>query len=97
MGPEGIILVNPPITTFQQSLTHSAVFIDKHWVWDSTWGRYFSQYSLTVAALDQVHQSGILGKYSSRGRALRKTRAATTTSYNMWVLQHESTQHRLEF
>ena len=25
MGPEGIILVNPPITTFQQSLTHSAV------------------------------------------------------------------------
>ena len=25
MGPLGIILVNPPITTFQQSLTHSAV------------------------------------------------------------------------
>ena len=25
MGPEGIILVNPPITTFQQSLTHSAL------------------------------------------------------------------------
>ena len=25
MGPEGIILVNPPITAFQQSLTHSAV------------------------------------------------------------------------
>ena len=25
MGPEGIILVNPPITTLQQSLTHSAV------------------------------------------------------------------------
>ena len=25
MGPEGIILVNPPITTFQQSLTHSAM------------------------------------------------------------------------
>ena len=27
MGPEGIILVNPPITTLQQSLTHSAVII----------------------------------------------------------------------
>ena len=27
MGPEGIILVNSPITTFQQSLTHSALFI----------------------------------------------------------------------
>ena len=26
MGPEGIILVNPPITTFQQSLTHSALW-----------------------------------------------------------------------
>ena len=25
MGPEGIILVNPPITTVQQSLTHSAL------------------------------------------------------------------------
>ena len=25
MGPEGIILANPPITTFQQSLTHSAL------------------------------------------------------------------------
>ena len=25
MGREGIILVNPPITTFQQSLTHSAL------------------------------------------------------------------------
>ena len=25
MGPEGIILVNSPITTFQQSLTHSAM------------------------------------------------------------------------
>ena len=25
MGPEGIILVNPSITTLQQSLTHSAV------------------------------------------------------------------------
>ena len=25
MGPEGIILINPPITTFQQSLTHSAL------------------------------------------------------------------------
>ena len=25
MGPGGIILVNPPITTFQQSLTHSAM------------------------------------------------------------------------
>ena len=25
MGPEGIILVNPPITTCQQSLTHSAL------------------------------------------------------------------------
>ena len=26
MGPVGIILVNPPITTFQQSLTHSAMW-----------------------------------------------------------------------
>ena len=26
MGPEGIILVNSPITTFQQSLTHSALW-----------------------------------------------------------------------
>ena len=26
MGPEGIILVNPPITTFQESLTHSALW-----------------------------------------------------------------------
>ena len=25
MGPEGIILVNPPITTFQQSLIYSAL------------------------------------------------------------------------
>ena len=25
MGPGGIILVNPPITTLQQNLTHSAV------------------------------------------------------------------------
>ena len=25
MGPEGIILVNSPITSFQQSLTHSAL------------------------------------------------------------------------
>ena len=25
MGPEGLILENPPITTFQQSLTHSAM------------------------------------------------------------------------
>ena len=25
MGPEGIILVNPPNTTLQQSLTHSAL------------------------------------------------------------------------
>ena len=25
MGPEGIILVNPPITTLQHSLTHSAL------------------------------------------------------------------------
>ena len=25
MGPEGIILVNPPIATLQQSLTHSAM------------------------------------------------------------------------
>ena len=25
MGPEGMILVNPPISTFQQSLTHSAL------------------------------------------------------------------------
>ena len=25
MGPEGIILANPPIITFQQSLTHSAM------------------------------------------------------------------------
>ena len=28
MGPEGIILVNPPITTFQQNLTHSAMMTD---------------------------------------------------------------------
>ena len=27
MGPEGIILVNPPITTLQQSLTHSAMIL----------------------------------------------------------------------
>ena len=27
MGPEEIILVNPPITTFQQSLTHSALVL----------------------------------------------------------------------
>ena len=27
MGPEGIILVNPPITTLQQSLTHSALVL----------------------------------------------------------------------
>ena len=27
MGPEGIILVNSPITTFQQSLTHSAMIM----------------------------------------------------------------------
>ena len=27
MGPEGIILVNPPITTFQQSLTYSAAVL----------------------------------------------------------------------
>ena len=27
MGPEGIILVNPPITTIQQSLTHSALIV----------------------------------------------------------------------
>ena len=27
MGPEGIILVNSPITTFQQSLTHSALML----------------------------------------------------------------------
>ena len=27
MGPEGIILVNPPITTLQQSLTHSAMMM----------------------------------------------------------------------
>ena len=26
MEPKGIILVNPPITTFQQRLTHSAMF-----------------------------------------------------------------------
>ena len=26
MGPAGIILVNPPITTLQQSLTHSALW-----------------------------------------------------------------------
>ena len=26
MGPEGIILVNPPNTTLQQSLTHSAMY-----------------------------------------------------------------------
>ena len=25
MGPEGVILVNSPISTFQQSLTHSAL------------------------------------------------------------------------
>ena len=29
MGPEGIILVNSPITTLQQSLTHSAM--DQNW------------------------------------------------------------------
>ena len=28
MGPEGIILVNPPITIVQQSLTHSAVDVN---------------------------------------------------------------------
>ena len=28
MGPERIILVNSPITTFQQSLTHSAMKSD---------------------------------------------------------------------
>ena len=27
MGPEGIVLVNSPIATFQQSLTHSAVML----------------------------------------------------------------------
>ena len=27
MGPDGIILVNFPITTFQQSLTHSAMIM----------------------------------------------------------------------
>ena len=26
MGPKGFILVNPRITTFQQSLTHSALY-----------------------------------------------------------------------
>ena len=34
MGPEGIILVNSPITTFQQSLTHSVVlhaFLNIEW------------------------------------------------------------------
>ena len=30
MGPEGIILVNPPITTFQQSLTHSEMVGFEH-------------------------------------------------------------------
>ena len=25
MGPKGIVLINSPITTFQQSLTHSAM------------------------------------------------------------------------
>ena len=29
MGPEGNILVNSPITTFQQSLTHSAMGLQK--------------------------------------------------------------------
>ena len=33
MGPEGMILVNPPITTFQQSLTHSAVRLAKQKKW----------------------------------------------------------------
>ena len=28
MGHEGIILVKPPITTFQQSLTHSALICE---------------------------------------------------------------------
>ena len=31
MGPEGIILVNPPITTLQQSLTHSGV-VGQPWI-----------------------------------------------------------------
>ena len=31
MGPEGIILVNPPITTLQQSLTHSAMCKTLHY------------------------------------------------------------------
>ena len=43
MGPEGIILVNPPITTFQQSLTHSAMLvtyqIDRAWAQGGQAGR----------------------------------------------------------
>ena len=35
MGPVGIILVNPPITTFQQSLTHSAMWE----MWKGNYGR----------------------------------------------------------
>ena len=33
MGPEGVILTNPPITTFQQSLTHSAMCQYQRLVW----------------------------------------------------------------
>ena len=45
MGPEEIILINPPITTFQQSLTHSAMVMieapqeegrgGRHWTLDN--------------------------------------------------------------
>ena len=42
MGPEGIILVNPPITTLQQSLTHSAV-IDLDMVIFALFNSFLSQ------------------------------------------------------
>ena len=49
MGPEGNILVNSPITTFQQSLTHSAIMIE-YAIFNSDLGQERLSYSIAITS-----------------------------------------------
>ena len=87
MGPEGIILVNSPITTFQQSLTHSA--LGDCIIWLSMFGESRKSFCLWMfwemasKLLDQIlitclspHQAG-----SYHHKEMNKESFSTTTRH----------------
>ena len=88
MGPEGIILVNPPITTFQQSLTHSAMIYMREVVFEDLASildfLYFGEANVCQDNLDsflsvaeQLKISGLMGNHGAQVPKKSKRFAST--------------------